>query len=146
MFSSPSVLSRTPKPSKLPILLNATPVPAGFPSPVDNQPEGTLDLNRHLIDCPAATFFVRARGLAMPDAGIYSGDLLIVDRSLESRSGDIVIVAEPDGFSAKRLIGEPVPGTVGSGNSRFTDYPTDPESSGEIWGVVPYSVRSHRKG
>ena len=67
---------------KLPVFLGR--LPAGFPSPADDYIEGKLDLNRHLIKHPAATFFVRVTGDSMTGAGIHSGDLLIVDRSLES--------------------------------------------------------------
>jgi hypothetical protein len=57
---------------KLPVFLGR--LPAGFPSPVDDYIEGKLDLNRHLIKHPAATFFVRASGDSMTGAGIHSGD------------------------------------------------------------------------
>jgi len=56
-------------------------VAAGFPSPADDFVEGSLDLNA-LIDHPAATYFLRASGHSMIGAGIFDGDLLIVDRSI----------------------------------------------------------------
>ena len=66
-------------------------VSAGFPSPAADYEEGKLDLNRHLIKNPPATFFVRVTGDSMVGAGIHSDDLLIVDRSLEwaAEDGDI---------------------------------------------------------
>ncbi len=66
-------------------------VPAGFPSPAADYEEGKLDLNRHLIRNPAATFFVRVTGDSMVKAGIHSGDLLVVDRSIEPRDKNVVI-------------------------------------------------------
>ena len=69
-------------PYKLPIFLGR--LPAGFPSPADDYIEGRLDLNRHLIKHPAATFFVRVSGDSMTGTGIHSGNLLIVDRSLKA--------------------------------------------------------------
>ena len=63
------------------LLLYSCPVSAGFPSPAEDYLEGKLDLNRHLIPHPLATFFVRVSGDSMLGAGIHSGDLLIVDRS-----------------------------------------------------------------
>ncbi len=60
------------------------PVSAGFPSPAEDDLEGVLDLNRHLIKHPTATFFVRVSGDSMIDAGIHQGDLLVVDRALEA--------------------------------------------------------------
>ena len=72
----------------------AAPVPAGFPSPAEDYVEGKLDLNEHLIRRPAATFIVRVEGDSMAGAGIFSGDLLVVDRSIEARPDSIVVAAE----------------------------------------------------
>jgi hypothetical protein len=68
--------------TKLRIPLVSAKVQAGFPSPADDHMEQSLDLNEHLVANPAATFFVRVQGDSMRDAGIASGDILIVDRSL----------------------------------------------------------------
>ena len=54
-------------------------VSAGFPSPASDYMERKLDLNEYLIKNQAATFIVKASGFSMSDAGICSGDLLIVD-------------------------------------------------------------------
>ena len=67
------------------------PVEAGFPSPAEDYIEGELDLNKHLIKHPAATFFVRVAGDSMVDAGIHSGDILIVDRAIEPADKKVVI-------------------------------------------------------
>ena len=67
------------------------PVSAGFPSPADDYIENCLDLNEPLIKYPAATFFVRVKGDSMIEAGIHSGDILIVDRSLEAADKKVVI-------------------------------------------------------
>ncbi|MCE2390938.1 MAG: translesion error-prone DNA polymerase V autoproteolytic subunit [Proteobacteria bacterium] len=135
----------TDAPLELPLPLHGHPVAAGFPSPADDHLEGSLDLNRHLVRRPAATFFVRARGESMRDAGIFDGDLLIVDRSLNPRPGDVVIVAVDGEFCVKRLCGEPGAGVLGSDNPDFPDLAIDSESRVEIWGVVRSSVRSHRE-
>jgi DNA polymerase V len=74
----------------LPVFLGR--LPAGFPSPADDYIEGKLDLNRHLIKHPAATFFVRV-----------TGDLLIVDRSLEAADGNVVVAALDGELMVKRL-------------------------------------------
>ena len=68
-------------------------VSAGFPSPATDYMENKLDLNEYLIKHPAATFIVKANGSSMIDADIYSGDLLIVDRSLTPRNNNIVIAS-----------------------------------------------------
>ena len=76
---------------------------AGFPSPADDYIETMLDLNEYLIKHPAATFFVKASGESMVNAGIHSGDILIVDRSLEAVHGKIVIAALNGELTVKRL-------------------------------------------
>jgi DNA polymerase V len=87
--------------SRLP--LYAARVAAGFPSPADDYIEGKLDLNEHLVKHPAATFFVRVEGDSMIGAGIHSGDILVVDRSLKPRHGKIVIAVLDGELTVKRL-------------------------------------------
>jgi len=86
---------------KLPLFLSS--VKAGFPSPADDFVETRLDLNEYLIDHPEATFFVRVSGDSMIRAGIHTGDILIVDRSLEPKNNDIVIAIIDGEFTVKRL-------------------------------------------
>jgi DNA polymerase V len=79
------------------------PVPAGFPSPADDYIENQLDLNKYLIKHPAATFFVKVKGDSMIDAGIHSGDILIVDRSLEATDKKVVIAVVDGELTVKRI-------------------------------------------
>src|SRR5271154_3565822 len=88
-------------PLPLPIIL--TSVQAGFPSSAEEGLDKTLDLNELLITHPAATFFVRVSGDSMQNAGIFSGDVLIVDRSLEASDNAIVIAVINTEFTVKRL-------------------------------------------
>lgn len=76
-------------------------VVAGFPSPAEQYVERPLDLNELLVARPAATYFVRAEGDSMVDAGIRSGDLLVVDRSLEAEDGAVVIACVDGEFTVK---------------------------------------------
>ncbi|KTD22492.1 SOS (error prone) mutagenesis protein UmuD (RumA) [Legionella londiniensis] len=80
-------LENTPATLKLPLYSSS--VGAGFPSPADDYLECKLDLNAHLVKHPGATFFVRVAGDPMENAGIRSGDMLMVDRSLEPAHGKI---------------------------------------------------------
>ncbi len=89
--------------SRLPPPLYAARVAAGFPSPADDYIEGKLDLNQHLVKHPAATFFVRVEGDSMIGAGIHSGDILVVDRSLKPCHGKIVIAVLNGELTVKRL-------------------------------------------
>ncbi len=86
---------------KRPLFL--VPVSAGFPSPADDYIENSLDLNKHLIKHPAATFFVSVKGDSMIDAGIHSGDILIVDRSLDATDKKVVIAVIDGEFTVKRI-------------------------------------------
>jgi len=78
-------------------------VKAGFPSPADDFVEAWLDLNEHLIEHRDATFFLQVSGDSMTGAGIQEGNLLVVDRSLEARHGDIVIAVIDNELTIKRL-------------------------------------------
>ncbi|MDX2271415.1 MAG: S24 family peptidase [Cyanobacteriota bacterium] len=64
---------------------------AGFPSPAGDYLEKALDLHRLLVPRPAATFFMRATGDPMVEAGIWPEDILVVDKSLEPRPNRIVV-------------------------------------------------------
>lgn len=96
MFPSPAAV-----PLKLPRFGHR--VRAGFPSPADDYVEAWLDLNEHLIEHREATFFVQASGDSMTGAGIQEGNLLVVDRALEPRHGDIVIAVVDGELTVKRL-------------------------------------------
>ena len=71
--------------------LYTTFVNAGFPSPAEDHMDVGLDLNDYLLKHPSSTFYIYAKGSSMVNAGIYDGDLMIVDRSLNPSSNNIVI-------------------------------------------------------
>lgn len=93
--------SKNPKKEPLPYYLNS--VQAGFPSPAEDYVDATLDLNEYLIGRPSATYFVRVAGDSMINAGINSGDILIVDRSKTAHHGAIVVAQVDNDFTVKRL-------------------------------------------
>ena len=78
-------------------------VPAGFPSPAADHTRKTLDLNEHLIRNREATFIFRVKGDSMIGIGIYDGDELIVDRSIDPKHGNIVLAVLNNEFTVKRL-------------------------------------------
>ena len=84
------------------------PVRAGFPSAAQDYIERTLDLNELCIRHPTATFFVRVEGDSMIDAGIYDGDVLVVDRAINAEHGDIVVAALGNEFTVKELCTQPL--------------------------------------
>lgn len=117
-------------------------LPAGFPSPADDYIEGKLDLNRHLIKHASATFFVRVSGDSMIDAGIHTGDLLIVDRSIEPVDGNVVIAALDGELTVKRLEKREGRLRLLPANRQYLPIDIQDQQSLEIWGVVTNVVHS----
>jgi len=112
------------------------PVSAGFPSPAEDYIEGKLDLNKHLIKHPAATFFVKVTGDSMIDAGIHPGDILIVDRSIEPGDNKVVIAVVDGELTVKRIrvIKDKI--FLMSENKDYKPMRIEAETGFEIWGVV----------
>lgn len=118
-------------------------VSAGFPSPAQDFVEKTLDINELCIKHPAATFFVRVAGDCMVDAGIFPGDILVVDRSLRADHGDIVIAVLDGEFTVKELVLRPKPALIPR-NPAYSPIALNDESELEIFGVVTNSIRDMR--
>lgn len=125
--------------------LYASAVAAGFPSPADDFIESALDLNEHLIAHPAATFMVRVDGSSMTGAGIFSGDLLIVDKSVEARAGHIVIAVVNGELTVKRLIKGAQGWLLKAEHPDYPPTPIGPDAECVLWGVVTGSVRRFEK-
>ena len=115
-------------------------VSAGFPSPATDYMENKLDLNEYLIKHPAATFIVKAKGLSMMDAGILSGDLLIVDRSITPKSNDIVIASIFGDLTVKKLQKKENSLFLLSANSEYPSIEVKEEMECFIWGIVTYII------
>ena len=115
-------------------------IPAGFPSPADDFVEGTLDIATHLIKHPAATFFVRATGDSMEQAGIYTNDILVVDRSLEAQNNDIVIAALDGELTVKRIRFSQKKVTLLPENDSYAPVTISKDHDFHIWGVVTYVI------
>ena len=79
-------------------------IQAGFPSPAEEELSDTIDLNKLLIQNHEATYIVKAQGDSMIDAGIFNGDLVLVERRRDATPGDIVIArVDGDGWTMKYL-------------------------------------------
>ena len=120
--------------------LYASHVRAGFPSPADDYIETHLDLNTHLIKHPAATFFVIASGDSMTGAGIQSGDMLIVDRSLDASHGKIIIAAIDGELTVKRLSRHNMRVQLLPENNTYPPIDITNEQDLVIWGVVTHVI------
>ncbi|WP_198263693.1 LexA family protein [sulfur-oxidizing endosymbiont of Gigantopelta aegis] len=123
----------------IPLFLHS--VPAGFPSPADDYMERSLDLNIYLIKHPAATYMARARGDSMEGSGIYDGDLLIVDRSLEAQQGQIIIAAIDGQLTCKIL--DKQNRCLRAANNNYSPIKLSEFSELIIEGVVIHSIRHH---
>ena len=114
---------------------------AGFPAPADDLVEKVLDINDLVVENPASTFFVRVQGDSMEGAGIFSGDVLVVDRSLEAKSGRIVVAALYGEMVVKRLVKEGSGYILQSENEDYDPIALADNDECFIWGVVAGSVR-----
>lgn len=119
-------------------------VSAGFPSPAEDYIEQSLDLNELCIKRPAATFFVRVQGDSMIDAGIYSDDMLVIDRSIPATHGDIVIAGLYGEFTVKELQLRPRACLMPK-NKAYSPIDIPEGSELDIFGVVTHVIRNVRQ-
>jgi len=121
--------------------LMAWKVPCGFPSPADDYMDRPLDFNELLIEHPAATFAVHVNGDSMTGAGIFPGDIAVVDRSLSAANNSIVLAIVDGAFTIKRYRcrGEAI--WLQAENPAYADMPLTEQTSFEIWGVITKSIR-----
>lgn len=130
--------------SSAPIPAFMSPVQAGFPSPADDYVENKLDLNALVIKHPTATFFVRVEGESMMDADIHSGDILVVDRSLEAINGKIVIAVVNGEFTVKRFVVNKSGTFLVPENRKYQTLKIEEGSDFQVWGVVTYVIHKTR--
>jgi DNA polymerase V len=123
---------------KLPLFISS--IKAGFPSPADDYIEKNLDLNEYLIKHPPATFFLKVEGESMIDAGIRSGDILIVDRSLEPKNNKIVIAALNGELTVKRIKKIKNKLFLVPENNQYLPIEITNEMDFSVWGIVTYVI------
>ncbi|MBS3741462.1 MAG: translesion error-prone DNA polymerase V autoproteolytic subunit [Candidatus Cloacimonetes bacterium] len=115
-------------------------ISAGFPSPASDYIESTLDINKLLIKNPSATFFLRVEGNSMVNAGIHSGDLLVVDRSKQVDSGDVIIAAINEELTVKRIHIRKNRYFLAPENEDYEELEVTADMEFYIWGVVTYVI------
>lgn len=115
-------------------------VPAGFPSPAADYAHKRIDLNDHLIRNANATYVHRVKGDSMIDIGIYDGDSLLIDRSIEPKHGDIVLAVLNNEFTLKRLYRKGGVIKLVPENQRYPTIVVKPEEEFSVWGVVTYNL------
>ncbi len=114
---------------------------AGFPAPGDDQVEKVLDINDLVVKHPTSTFFVRVEGDSMVGAGIFSDDVLVVDRSVTPKDGSIVVAAVYGELVVKRLSARGDTHILVSENEDYEPIVIGGNEDCFIWGVVVGSVR-----
>ena len=125
----------------LPFHLNK--VGAGFPSPATDYVEDDIDLNVHLIKNIPSTFLIRVQGKSMNSVGIYDGDLLVVDKSLNPKNFSTVIVNINEELVVKNFIKKNNQSFLTSGSKNLNNkinLNDNPETL--IWGVVTYVIHA----
>ncbi len=127
--------------SNIPLPYADSGVQAGFPSPASDYLPESFDLNREIVRHPAATFYARVHGDSMIGEGISDGDLIVVDRSLEPKDGDLVVCAVDAEFTLKRIKIRPGAVWLIPSNEQFDPILVTPDKRFEVWGVVTHTIR-----
>lgn len=117
-------------------------ISAGFPSPADDFIELSIDLNKQLIKNKDTTFFAKVKGHSMKNAGIFDGDLLIIDKSLEPQNNKIAICQIDGEFTVKRIKIEKGVVWLIAENEEYAPIKVTPENDFIIWGIVTASIKN----
>ena len=117
---------------------------AGFPSPATDYMTQAIDLNKELVRHPAATFYGRVVGDSMSDAGVDEGDILVIDRSLEAREGDMAVCFVDGEFTLKHLHFHDGGLTLRPANKSYPEIEVCEGVDFTMWGVVTYVIKRVR--
>ena len=121
-------------------------IQAGFPSPAQDYISETIDLNRELIRHPSATFYGRVSGDSMIEEGIEEGDIIVIDRAIEPRDGDLAVCCVDGDFTLKHIKIEGDHAWLIPANESFDPILVTGENKFSIWGVVTYTIKkAHRR-
>lgn len=119
-------------------------VSAGFPSPADDFLENNLDFNKEFIKNPSSTFYAKVKGNSMKDAGISNGDILVIDKSLEPKTGDIAVCFLDGEFTVKNILIEKDVVWLVAQNEEYRPIKVTAENELIIWGIVITVIKSFR--
>jgi len=117
-------------------------ISAGFPSPAMDFVDVSIDLNKHLIKHPSATFYGRVKGQSMKDVGIHDGDLLVIDKSLEPVDGKIAICFIDGEFTIKTIKLETGICWLMPANENYQPIKVTSDNNFLIWGIVTHVIKS----
>jgi len=117
-------------------------IQAGFPSPAEDLGAKRIDLTAQLVKHPQATFLMKARGDSMREAGIFDGDILLVDKAITPRNGHIVVAVVDGEFVCKQLQLRAGRMKLKAANPCFPDIVPKEGQVVEVWGVVTTAIKS----
>ena len=117
---------------------------AGFPSPATDYMTQAIDLNKELVRHPAATFYGRVVGDSMIDAGVDEGDILVIDKSLEAKEGDMAVCFVDGEFTLKHLHFHEGGLTLRPANKNYPEIEVGEGMDFVMWGVVTYVIKRIR--
>lgn len=118
-------------------------VAAGFPSPAEDHQVERIELMAQLVKHPQATFYVRIQGDSMRDAGILDGSVVLVDKAIKPRHGQIVIAVVDGDFTCKRLYQRGTSVRLKAENPAYPDIVPKEAQTLEVWGVVVATIHQH---
>jgi DNA polymerase V len=117
-------------------------IAAGFPIPLDNDERAqSIELLQMLCPYPESSYLIRVDGDSMIDANIYSGDIVIVDKSQRNPSPSQVAVCQLNGdytlkcFEVRNGVGWLIPA-----NPDYPEIKVTEDDSFYIWGTVTYVI------
>lgn len=119
-------------------------VKAGFPNAAAGMPGFALNLNELVIKHPASTFFLRAEGSGMTDVGVQSGDILVVDKSLTPKHGDIVVAVIDGEFILRHLKRDGQSAWLVSSDPDSAAIALHESTDAAIWGAITYVIHKAR--
>ncbi len=118
-----------------------TKVSAGFPSPADDFVSFDLNLHDYLVNNPMSTFCIRVTGDSMINIGIFSGDILIIDRSINPINNHIILAVLDGEFLLKRLNFQKGNVVLKAENEHYQPILVNKNTDFIIWGVVTASIK-----
>ena len=114
---------------------------AGFPSPATDYMTQAIDLNKELVKHPASTFYGRVVGDSMIDAGVDEGDILVIDKALEPKDGDMAVCFVDGEFTLKYLSMRSGSLVLKPANPRYPQIEITEGMDFKMWGVVTYIIK-----
>lgn len=117
-------------------------ISAGFPSPAIDFVDLSIDMNKHLVKHPSTTFYGRVKGESMKDAGIFDGDLLVIDKSLEPIDNKIAVCYIDGEFTIKRIKKDKNEVWLIPANDAYSPIQIKEGNDFQIWGIVTHVIKA----